>query len=79
MDPFEAALLNGVGVASLLGLLFWLLATGRLVTRREADGITQRAVSAETSRDLLIEQNGELIEMARLGQSVFTALHERAK
>ena len=32
------ALLNGVGVVGLLVGLFWMLATGRLVTRREHDG-----------------------------------------
>ena len=79
MDFLTPALLNGVGVASLLVGLFWMLATGRLVTRREADGITKRAESAEATRDAVIAQNSELMEMARLGQSVFTALNERAK
>ena len=37
MDAIPPALLSGGGVASLLGLLFWMLATGRLVTRREHD------------------------------------------
>lgn len=37
-SDLPAALLNGVGVVGLLALLFWLLATGRLVTRREHDG-----------------------------------------
>lgn len=31
------ALLNGAGVVSLLVGLFWMIATGRLVTRREHD------------------------------------------
>lgn len=72
-------LFNGVGVVALFGALFWMLATGRLVTRREADGITQRAERAEKTRDDLIAQNTELMEMARLGQETFTALRRAAE
>lgn len=79
MDPLYAALLNGVGVTGLLGLLFWMLATGRLVTRREADGIERRAVAAEKRADTLLSQNSELMEFARLGKSVIHALDEGAK
>lgn len=38
MPDLPAGLLNGVGVVGLLVGLFWMLATGRLVTRREHDG-----------------------------------------
>lgn len=38
MDEFiTPTLLNGVGVVGLVVGLFWMLATGRLVTRREND------------------------------------------
>ena len=37
LDAIPPAVANGVGVVGLLVLLFWLLATGRLVTRREMD------------------------------------------
>lgn len=73
------ALLNGTGVVGLLVLQFILLSTGWILTRREGNSIIKRAESAEKARDALIAQNSELIELARLGQSVFTALHEGAK
>lgn len=76
MDFITPALLNGVGVVGMLAGLFWMLASGRLVTRREADAYTRRAEAAEKERAALIEQNGELMEMARLGQSMFRALNE---
>lgn len=79
-------LFNGVGVVALLALLYWFLATGRLVTRREADALERRAVAgearadaAESRNDALIAQNAELMEMARFGRSVFAALQEGAK
>lgn len=76
MELLTPALLNGVGVVGLFAAMFWMLATGRLVTRREADGITRRAEKAEETRDSLIAQNTELMEMARLGQATFTALRK---
>lgn len=79
MEFITPALLNGVGVVGLLSALFWMLATGRLVTRREADGITKRAEAAEATRDAVIKQNSELMEWAGVGRSVFAALEERAK
>lgn len=41
VDAIPPALLNGAGVAGLLVLLFWMLATGRIVTRREHDSVKQ--------------------------------------
>lgn len=64
------------GFAGLLALLFWMLATGRLVTRREADSYRERAEKAEAARDEVTRQNGELMEMARLGQATFAALRQ---
>ena len=57
---FEAippALLNGVGVGALLALLFWMLATERLVTgpahRREVEKLEkQSALDADTIKTL---------------------------
>lgn len=46
---------NGVGVLALLAGLFWLLATGRLVTRREADRIE---ADCKVWRDTALEQKG---------------------
>lgn len=37
MEALSPAILNGVGVVGMLAGLFWMLATGRLATRRELD------------------------------------------
>lgn len=70
------------GWAAFLGLVIYVVrgyVTGKTVTRREADSITKRAEKAEETRDSLIAQNGELMEMARLGQATFTALRQAAE
>lgn len=85
-DVLSPALVNGVGVIGVFVWLLYMLATGRLVTRREADAITARAEAAERSKDaadrradVAMAQNSELIEVARFGRSVFQALDEGAK
>ncbi len=46
-------ILDGAGVVVLLVLLFWMLATGRLVTRRENDAtIADRDMWRETAQSL---------------------------
>lgn len=53
MDGIPLSLLNGAGAAGMVVGLFWMLATGRLVTRREADGITaDRDMWRETAQTL---------------------------
>lgn len=78
-DVVSPALLNGVGVVGLLVGLFWMLATGRLVTRREADAIERRAESAEQRAAEATAQLTEMMEFARLGKQVINALDEGAK
>lgn len=47
------AILNGVGVVGLVVGLFWMLATGRLVTRRENDAtVADRDMWRETAQTL---------------------------
>lgn len=87
MDDFlTPALFNGVGVLTILVATYWMLATGRLVTRREADAYERRAKAAEdrlaaadARADELVAQNSELMEMARFGRHVFDALREGAQ
>ena len=81
--PIPAALLNGVGVLTLLGWLFWMLATGRLVTRREhenriADKDSQIAMWRATS-ETKDAQNAELMEHSRLSVQMWEALEARAR
>lgn len=53
MEFFTPGLLNGVGVVGLFAGLFWMLATGRLVTRRECDTIiADRDMWRETAQTL---------------------------
>lgn len=54
MDVFlTPAVLNGTGVVALLVGLFWMLATGRLITRRENDAtIADRDMWRETAQTL---------------------------
>ena len=41
MDAIPPALINGAGVVTLLVGLFWMIATGRVVTRREHDAVKE--------------------------------------
>lgn len=41
MDAIPPALLSGGGVVTLLVGLFWMVATGRIVTRREHDAVKE--------------------------------------
>lgn len=56
-DQIMLSILNGVGVGALLALLFFMLATGRLATRREVDDIRADRdawrETAQESKDLL--------------------------
>lgn len=82
-----------IGVASLGWSLFaacvWLfyrkLSAGDLMTRREGDAkdaqintLTARAEKAEGANEALVKQNGELMEMARLGTATWQALRKAA-
>ncbi|WP_107768424.1 hypothetical protein [Nocardioides terrigena] len=61
--PLEAippALVNGVGVVGLVVILFWMLATGRLVTRREAEDIR---ADRDVWRSNSLEQKGLMTQM----------------
>lgn len=52
-DFFSPAVVDGTGVVVLLVGLFWMLATGRLVTRRENDAtIADRDMWRETAQTL---------------------------
>lgn len=48
-EGLPTGLTNGVGVAALLVVLFWMLATGRLATRRELREKNERIVTLETA------------------------------
>lgn len=60
IEGIPVGLLNGIGVVGLLVLLFFLLARGHLVTRREAEGI---AADRDVWRSLAMDQKGLLTQM----------------
>lgn len=82
IDGIPLAAINGVGVVGvvvLIGGLFWrALKNGDIVTRREAEVYIARAEKAETMNRDLVQQNSELLEMARLGTATFNALRKAA-
>lgn len=56
----EGIPIEGIGVGGLLVGLFWMLATGRLVTRREADDIR---ADRDVWRANALDQKGLLTQM----------------
>lgn len=77
--------LDNIGVVGLVVLLGWMLATGRLVTRREADEIRRdrdewrRAWEAASSdAQSSSAQVAELLEHARVADATLRALSQVA-
>lgn len=60
IDGIPIGVFNGIGVIGLVCLLFFMLARGLLVTRREAEGI---AADRDAWRSLALEQKGLLTQM----------------
>lgn len=73
-----SAFLNGIGVVGLVVLFAIALGRGWIVTSRENNITLKRLESEESKNAALLAQNAELMEMARLGQDVFTALRRGA-
>lgn len=78
--PLEVGI-YGLGWA-LFGSVVWAfyrkITAGDLVTRREADALSLRAEKAEKALDKALDQNGELMDMARLGSATWQALKKAA-
>lgn len=81
MDALPPGLLDNVGAIGVVLLVAWLLFTGRLVTRREADDIRHdrdewRAAHriSETARQVLSDQGQELLEHARTTDAFIRSL-----
>ncbi|WP_045562971.1 hypothetical protein [Streptomyces sp. FxanaA7] len=75
INPLDA------GAAALLTLVVLLILTGRLIPRRthedvlaDRDNWRSAYLESEAARRLEHEQTGELLEMARLGGNILTAL-----
>lgn len=70
---------NAVGVTGLLVWLFWMLATGRLVTRREADEKDRRVTALHEALKNRDEQLTEALKHLSAENSLMAALHRRAE
>jgi hypothetical protein len=75
VNPLDA------GAAALLTLVVLLILTGRLIPRRthedalaDRDNWRSAYLESEKARQAEHEQTGELLEMARLGGTILTAL-----
>jgi hypothetical protein len=72
---------SDVGLGALLTLVILLILTGRLIPRRthedvlaDRDNWRQAYLESEKARTAEHQQTGELLEMARLGGHILTAL-----
>lgn len=80
MDGLPVGLVNGIGVVTVVVIVGWMIATGRLVTRREADAMNatitaQRSQLDEQGRQLTLVLN----EAMPTTNAVLKALHRAAE
>ena len=74
VDAIPPALLNGVGVAGLFSLLFWMIASGRLVTRREhenriADKDAVIAASEQNHERRIADKDAKIVMWRAVGET----------
>ncbi|MFD8199963.1 hypothetical protein [Streptomyces sp. NPDC059701] len=81
MSEFFGINASDAGLGALLSLVILLVLTGRLVPRRthedvltDRDNWRQAYLESEAARRVEHEQTGELLEMAKLGGHILTAL-----
>lgn len=70
--PWGDVLQTG-GAAGMLAVLFWMLATGRLVTRREAETYLARAEKAEGNVERLIATVADQTAISKLQKATIEA------
>jgi hypothetical protein len=73
MDQTLVGVLNGIGVVGVVLFGGWLVASGRLVTRREVDRRDDDHVR-ETARQIAADQVAELLEHARTTDAFIRSL-----
>ena len=83
VDAIPPGLLSGGGVATLLIWLFWMLATGRLVTRREHDNRMADKDAQIARQDRTIEvKDAQIEKLAVVGEAflkIMTSVESLAK
>lgn len=74
MDAIPPGLLNGAGVIALLVGLFWMLASGRLFTRRQYDDKAHEAnewrAESRVKDAQIAEKDEQLRHLAEVGNTV---------
>lgn len=80
LDSIPSGVWGGLGAGSMLSLLYWLLATGRLIQARVVD---QMMSDKDSQIDKLWSANGSLTESVRMyaisAETSAHALHEVEK
>jgi uncharacterized membrane protein len=77
LDEFPLLIANGVGVTGLLVWLFWMLSTGRIVTRREHDDKKAENVALRNALEIRDRQLAKVLdEYLPAANSVMQALHQ---
>lgn len=73
------ALSNGIGVVTVIVVVGWLIATGRLVPQRYYDDAVQRGENYRRAAETLIAQNTELITDKDLSLELLSAIRAYAQ
>jgi hypothetical protein len=76
MDPLLSYLLGTTGVAGFFGASWWLFATGRILTRREADGKDQEIHWLRERNEVLVTA---LLEQGSTTTQVLTGIRDAAR
>ena len=75
LTDLPPALITGGSIMSLLSGLFWMLATGRLVTRREhEERVGDLKEQAETLRETVKVKDAQLEKLAIIGETTVKIL-----
>lgn len=86
MDQILPGLLNGVGIVGMLVLLWWMLATGHLFTKRQFDDKAHEAdewhAESRIKDQQIQEKDDQLRHLAEVGRTVaaiMTAVQSEAR
>lgn len=85
MDSIPPGLLDNLSAVAIGLLVVWAIATGKLITRREADGIRKDRdewksayQTSDSDRRLQSTQTNELLEHAKVTEALIRGLSEVA-
>jgi len=79
LDGISGAAVNGVGVIGLLAGLFWMLARGNLVTRREAQDLKDDRDRWRVVAEVAVAQNNKLVDKSDLTLDILRSIDRRSE